>query len=65
MGWTYNAPDDTVTHGPVVTAVILAFTIFTFVIVCIRMYVRIGLVKAVGTGKPAPAPPTPYPSAGR
>ncbi|GJC83178.1 hypothetical protein ColLi_06016 [Colletotrichum liriopes] len=47
-GWTYNAPDDTPTNGPQIAAVCTAFTAVALFLVCLRLYVRTTLVKAVG-----------------
>ncbi|GJC99260.1 integral membrane protein [Colletotrichum higginsianum] len=47
-GWTHNTPDDTPTDGPRIAAICTAFTAAAFVLVCLRLYVRTMLVKAVG-----------------
>jgi hypothetical protein len=51
MGWTFNTDSpDAVTSGPTVAAVGIALTTLSFIVVCIRMYVRGWVVKAIGTG---------------
>ncbi|GKT40444.1 uncharacterized protein ColSpa_00625 [Colletotrichum spaethianum] len=47
-GWTFNTPDDTPTNGPQLAAVCIAFTAVALFLVCLRLYVRTTLVKAVG-----------------
>ncbi|OHW96260.1 integral membrane protein [Colletotrichum incanum] len=47
-GWTYNTPDDTPNNGPQIAAVCTAFTAVALFLVCLRLYVRTTLVKAVG-----------------
>ncbi|RFU28978.1 hypothetical protein B7463_g7354, partial [Scytalidium lignicola] len=49
MGWTFNtANPDAETNAPTIAAVGITFTAFSFIIVCLRMYVRGFLIKAVG-----------------
>ncbi|KAI1136465.1 hypothetical protein F5Y05DRAFT_109232 [Hypoxylon sp. FL0543] len=48
MGWTYNAPEGTVTGGPQIAAVALAFNGFSLILVCLRVYVRIWIVNGFG-----------------
>ncbi|KAI0836945.1 hypothetical protein F5Y06DRAFT_305010 [Hypoxylon sp. FL0890] len=48
MSWTYNTPEGTVTAGPEITAIAITFTGFSLILVCLRMYVRIWIVKGFG-----------------
>lgn len=50
MGWTYNADDNARTKGPMISALAVAFTTLSLVFLCLRAYVRIFLIKAVGAG---------------
>ncbi|KAK2008049.1 integral membrane protein [Colletotrichum eremochloae] len=47
-GWTYNTPADTPTTGPHIAALCIVFTSVALLLVCLRLYVRTILVKAVG-----------------
>ncbi|KUJ12622.1 uncharacterized protein LY89DRAFT_623821 [Mollisia scopiformis] len=48
MGWTYNVVDPNVaTNAPTVAGVGITFTILSFSIVCLRLYVRKYIVKAI------------------
>jgi hypothetical protein len=51
MGWTYNANEGAETNGPTLTAVGSTFTVLSFLIVVLRMYVRGFLVRAIGAGE--------------
>jgi hypothetical protein len=52
MGWTYNTVNpDASTNAPTIAAVGIAFTIISFIVVCLRMYVRTQMIKAIGAGK--------------
>ncbi|KAM7201871.1 integral membrane protein [Rhypophila sp. PSN 637] len=49
MGWTYNTIDpDAATLGPRITGVAVALTVLSLLAVCLRLYVRIRLIKATG-----------------
>jgi hypothetical protein len=51
MGWTYNTVNPNAeTNAPTIAAVGISFTTVSFIIVCVRMYVRKFIVKAVGIG---------------
>ncbi|KAK1999627.1 integral membrane protein [Colletotrichum falcatum] len=47
-GWTYNTPIDTPTTGPHIAALCTIFTSISLFLVCLRLYIRTTLVKAVG-----------------
>ncbi|KAK3939575.1 hypothetical protein QBC46DRAFT_143905 [Diplogelasinospora grovesii] len=50
MGWTYNTVDpDAPTIGPQITGVAVALTLISLVSVCLRMYVRLFMIRAAGT----------------
>ncbi|KDN71862.1 putative integral membrane protein [Colletotrichum sublineola] len=49
-GWTFNTPADTPTTGPHIAALCIVFTSVALLLVCLRLYVRTILVKAVGYG---------------
>ncbi|KAK1586111.1 uncharacterized protein LY79DRAFT_556902 [Colletotrichum navitas] len=46
--WTYNTSADTPTSGPQIAALCVIFTSIALLLVCLRLYVRTTLVKAVG-----------------
>ncbi|KAK3988363.1 hypothetical protein QBC44DRAFT_104642 [Cladorrhinum sp. PSN332] len=49
MGWTYNTADpDAPTIGPLITGVSTALTFLSLITVCLRIYVRVSLIKAFG-----------------
>ncbi|KAI0179865.1 hypothetical protein GGR52DRAFT_568632 [Hypoxylon sp. FL1284] len=48
MGWTYNTPDGTPTKGQEISAINIAFTGFSLILVCLRTYVRGWIVRAFG-----------------
>ncbi|KAK4226867.1 hypothetical protein QBC38DRAFT_214156 [Podospora fimiseda] len=48
MGWTYNTDDNVPTTGPLITGVCVSLTLLSLITVCLRAYVRIGLLKAFG-----------------
>ncbi|KAM7212406.1 hypothetical protein V8F06_012207 [Rhypophila decipiens] len=49
MGWTYNTTDpDAATLEPLITGVAVALTTLSLLAVCLRLYVRIRLIKATG-----------------
>ena len=51
MGWTYNtANPDAETNAPTIATVGIVFTTVSFLLVVLRFYVRISLVKAFGAG---------------
>ncbi|KAF2832354.1 hypothetical protein CC86DRAFT_243433, partial [Ophiobolus disseminans] len=47
MGWTYNTPDGVANDGPMLTAIAIAFTALSLVLVSLRFYVRGRLLKAL------------------
>jgi len=52
MGWTYNTVNpDAATNAPTIAAVGITFTTLSLIIVCLRMYVRGWMIKAIGTGE--------------
>lgn len=51
MAWTYNTSSGTPTDGPTLAAIALTFTSIALVAVCLRLYVRAFLIKAIGYGK--------------
>ena len=52
MGWTYNtANPHAATNAPTIAAVGITFTTLSFIVVCLRMYVRGWMIKAIGTGE--------------
>jgi len=52
MGWTYNTVNpDADTNAPTIAAVGITFTIISLVSVCLRMYVRLFMIKAAGAGE--------------
>jgi len=52
MGWTYNTVDPNAdTNGPTIAAVGITFTTISLITVCLRMYVRLFMIKAAGAGK--------------
>ncbi|RFU29544.1 hypothetical protein B7463_g6796, partial [Scytalidium lignicola] len=49
MGWTFNtANPNAETNAPTIVAVGIVFTSFALIAVCLRMYVRAFMIKAVG-----------------
>lgn len=54
MGWIYNKSDDTPTWGPQIVAIAVAFTAVSFTACCLRIYVRLFLIKAFGAGESTP-----------
>ncbi|KAI1764127.1 hypothetical protein GGR53DRAFT_495061 [Hypoxylon sp. FL1150] len=48
MGYIHNAPDDTPTDGPMIMAVGTALTTVSLCFLCLRYYVRVVLLHAVG-----------------
>ncbi|GKT51162.1 satratoxin biosynthesis SC1 cluster protein 4 [Colletotrichum spaethianum] len=48
--WTYNSPPGTETTGPRITAIALVFSSLSFIIVSMRLYVRMIMLKAFGPG---------------
>ncbi|TFB07666.1 hypothetical protein CCMA1212_000243 [Trichoderma ghanense] len=48
MAWAYNTPDGTPNDGPTIAAVALSVTSLAFIALCLRMYVRMRITKAVG-----------------
>ncbi|KAI1409210.1 hypothetical protein F5Y13DRAFT_182114 [Hypoxylon sp. FL1857] len=48
MGWVYNTPEDTATEGPSIAAIAISFNLFSLLLVCLRTYVRIWIVKGFG-----------------
>ncbi|KAF9873443.1 integral membrane protein [Colletotrichum karsti] len=47
--WTYNTPPGTDSDGPRITAIALVFTALSLVIMSLRLYVRLGMLKAAGS----------------
>lgn len=50
MAWAYNTPDGTPNNGPTIAAVALAVTALALIALCMRIYVRTRITKAVGLG---------------
>ncbi|KAL7951333.1 hypothetical protein V8C42DRAFT_5150 [Trichoderma barbatum] len=48
MAWAYNTPDGTPNNGPTIAAVALTVTSLALVALCLRIYVRTSITKAVG-----------------
>ncbi|KAL6870387.1 hypothetical protein J3F83DRAFT_677151 [Trichoderma novae-zelandiae] len=48
MAWAYNTPDGTPNNGPAIAAVALTVTTLALVALCLRIYVRTRITKAVG-----------------
>lgn len=48
MAWAYNTPDGTPNNGPTIVAVALSVTALALVALCLRIYVRTRITKAVG-----------------
>ncbi|KAK4069727.1 uncharacterized protein Triagg1_6857 [Trichoderma aggressivum f. europaeum] len=48
MAWAYNTPDGTPNNGPTIAAVALSVTALALVALCLRIYVRTRIAKAVG-----------------
>ena len=52
MGWTFNTDSpDAVTSGPTIAAVGITLTTLSFIVICLRTYVRGWVVKAIGIGR--------------
>ena len=52
MGWTYNTVNPNAeTNAPTIAAVGIAFSTLSLIVLCLRMYVRFFMIKAVGMGK--------------
>ncbi|KAF6797572.1 integral membrane protein [Colletotrichum sojae] len=47
--WTYHTPPGTESTGPTITAIALAFSALSLVIMCMRLYVRLVMLKAAGS----------------
>ncbi|OHF00947.1 integral membrane protein [Colletotrichum orchidophilum] len=47
--WTYNTPPGTLSTGPQITAIALAFTALSLIILMLRLYVRVIMLKAAGS----------------
>ena len=50
MGWTYNTPDGVPNNGPHITVICILFTVASFIMLSLRMYVRACMIKTVGAG---------------
>lgn len=51
MGWTYNTLNPHAeTDASTIAAVGIVFTTASFIIICLRMYVRGFMIKAIGAG---------------
>ncbi|KAK7961133.1 hypothetical protein PG988_012347 [Apiospora saccharicola] len=48
MAWAWNTPENVPNDGPKITAIAIAFTTVSLLLVVLRAYVRFFLVKAVG-----------------
>ncbi|KAL3426781.1 integral membrane protein [Phlyctema vagabunda] len=49
MGWTFNTVNpDADTNAPTITAVGVSFSVLSLIFVCLRMYVRGFMIKAIG-----------------
>lgn len=48
--WTYNTPPGTASTGAQITIVALVFTALSLVIMLLRLYVRVIMLKAAGAG---------------
>ncbi|KAM0246294.1 hypothetical protein ACHAQJ_010266 [Trichoderma viride] len=48
MAWAYNTPDGTPNHGPMITAIALVVTALALIALCLRIYVRTRITKAIG-----------------
>lgn len=51
MGWTYNTVPNADTNAPIIAAVGITFCTLSLITVCLRMYVRGILIKAIGPGR--------------
>jgi hypothetical protein len=52
MGWTYNTVNPNAeTNAPTIAAVGISFTTLALILVSLRMYVRLWMIKATGLGK--------------
>ena len=52
MGWTFNvANPDAATNAPTIAAVGIVFTVFSALVVSLRLYVRSSIVKKISVGK--------------
>lgn len=51
-GWVLNASDGAATDGPQITAVAVVMTALALTTVLLRLYVRFGIIRASGLGKP-------------
>ncbi|KAJ0308675.1 hypothetical protein COL516b_003219 [Colletotrichum fioriniae] len=47
--WTYNTPPGTPSTGPQITAIALVFTALSLIIMMLRLYVRVIMLKAAGS----------------
>lgn len=50
MAWVRNTPEGTPTEGPKITGIITTFLSIGFLLLSLRLYVRILLIKAPGYG---------------
>lgn len=48
MGWVFNTPDDTPTYGLNLVGIGMAMTGLALITVCMRLYVRLFMIKATG-----------------
>ncbi len=62
MGWTYNTVNpDAPTIGPGITITAAVLTALSLLVVCLRLYVRLGIIKATGIGMFFFVPPSFFP----
>lgn len=50
MAWAYNTPEGTPNNGSMIASIALAVTALSLVALCLRIYVRTRIAKAVGLG---------------
>ncbi|KAL7905575.1 hypothetical protein GGI35DRAFT_128109 [Trichoderma velutinum] len=48
MAWAYNTPDGTPNNGPTIVTIALSMTSLALIALCLRIYVRTRIAKAVG-----------------
>lgn len=51
MAWVRNTAEGTLTEGPMIVGLTMSFLSIALLLVCLRLYVRISLIKAMGYGK--------------
>lgn len=50
MAWAYNTPDGTPNNGSMIASIALGVTALSLVALCLRLYVRTRIAKAMGLG---------------